>query len=49
MKFCYPIQQVDIMFSNAGIASPIDQTVMELDMSQFDFYLRSMFKEWHCV
>ncbi|KAL5080612.1 hypothetical protein RYX36_009033, partial [Vicia faba] len=28
--------QVDIMFSNAGIFSPTDQTVMELDMSQLD-------------
>ncbi|KEH25441.1 (+)-cis,trans-nepetalactol synthase NEPS2 isoform X2 [Medicago truncatula] len=27
---------VDIMFSNAGIVSPTDQTVMELDMSQLD-------------
>jgi len=36
MKFCYHMQQVDIMFSNAGIVSPTDQTVMELDMSQLD-------------
>ncbi|GAU47520.1 hypothetical protein TSUD_138920 [Trifolium subterraneum] len=28
--------QVDIMFSNAGIISPTNQTVMELDMSQLD-------------
>ncbi|KAJ1379592.1 Short-chain dehydrogenase/reductase SDR [Sesbania bispinosa] len=28
--------QVDIMFSNAGIISPSDQTVMELNMSQLD-------------
>ncbi|RDX61499.1 hypothetical protein CR513_60264, partial [Mucuna pruriens] len=28
--------QVDIMFSNAGILSPSDQTVHELDMSQLD-------------
>jgi len=29
-------QQVDIMFSNAGIASPSDQTILELDISQAD-------------
>lgn len=29
-------QQVDIMFSNAGIISPSTQTVLELDISQFD-------------
>lgn len=28
--------QVDIMFTNAGIFSPTDQTVLELDMSQLD-------------
>jgi len=28
--------QVDIMFSNAGIASPSDQTVLEFDISQAD-------------
>ncbi|XP_061373523.1 (-)-isopiperitenol/(-)-carveol dehydrogenase, mitochondrial-like [Gastrolobium bilobum] len=28
--------KLDIMFSNAGILSPSDQTVTELDMSQFD-------------
>ncbi|CAK8533132.1 unnamed protein product [Lathyrus sativus] len=28
--------QVDIMFSNAGIFSPTEQSVMELDMSQLD-------------
>jgi len=29
-------QQLDIMFSNAGIISSTAQTIMELDMSQFD-------------
>ncbi|XP_061373507.1 (-)-isopiperitenol/(-)-carveol dehydrogenase, mitochondrial-like [Gastrolobium bilobum] len=29
-------EKLDIMFSNAGILSPSDQTVSELDMSQFD-------------
>ncbi|CDP14866.1 unnamed protein product [Coffea canephora] len=28
--------QLDIMFSNAGIVSPSDQTVLNLDFSQFD-------------
>ncbi|KAK2984353.1 hypothetical protein RJ640_005369 [Escallonia rubra] len=28
--------QLDIMFSNAGILSPTDQKVLDLDMSQFD-------------
>ncbi|GLT70916.1 hypothetical protein SLA2020_429660 [Shorea laevis] len=28
--------QLDIMFSNAGIISASDQTVLELDFSQYD-------------
>ncbi|XLR66621.1 hypothetical protein HN51_009198 [Arachis hypogaea] len=28
--------QLDIMFSNAGILSPAEQTLLELDMSQFE-------------
>ncbi|XP_020232029.1 (-)-isopiperitenol/(-)-carveol dehydrogenase, mitochondrial [Cajanus cajan] len=28
--------QLDVMFSNAGILSPSDQTILDLDLSQFD-------------